>query len=111
MSAQEITDIRLLALIEEQRRDDELGHRRMVNAPLEILAGLNPYGLAATKPRVFLSGRKVVRRPQRRKGAVVKCGTEAMYKRGCRCDECRVAHSVRNKAQRSGAVVRDGDKT
>lgn len=97
----EIVSLELVSLIEQQRRDDEIGHRRMVNAPLEVLAGLNPYGLLASKPPYFLSGRMVYRRPQRRRDAAVTCGTEAMYQRKCRCSACKQAHGERNKAQRA----------
>lgn len=94
----------LLALIEEQRRDDEIGHRRERNAPLEILAGLNPGGLKNARPRYFVSGRTIIRRPQRVTGVV--CGTASMYKRGCRCEDCRRAQSERRKAQRAAVRAR-----
>lgn len=111
MSAQEITSVELLDLITEQRRDDEIGHRRVRHAPLEILAGLNPHALKGSYkiPR-FLSGRKVRRRPQRRKGATVQHGTDAMYKRGCRCDGCRGTHSIRNKEYRARAAEAETEK-
>jgi hypothetical protein len=89
----------LSALIREQERDMLFGHRRPSH-PLEILAGLNPAGMKKGRPRYFLSGRKIARRPQGRQGAVVECGTATMYRYGCRCWRCRHAQSVRRKYQR-----------
>lgn len=101
----EICSVELLALIADQRRDDEFGHMHVRDAPLEILAGLNPGSLKHSRPRYFLSGRLVHRRPLRRKGAVVTCGTATMYKRGCRCDDCKLAQSLRRKAQRAASKI------
>jgi hypothetical protein len=83
----------LLQLIEAQQRDQRFGDRIPPKA-LEILAGLNPYSLKAKRPRYFRSGRVVKRR---RRSAEVTHGTTAMYKRGCRCDECRGEQTRRNR--------------
>lgn len=39
----------------------------------------------------------------------VNCGSEAMYLRGCRCDECRIAHRIhaREKLMNKGPALRE----
>lgn len=82
----------------QQQQEDERWSYVARDRPLEILAGLNPHGMKASRPRYFLSGRIVKRR---RRSEEVSHGSTAMYKRGCRCGECRREQSERNKAWRA----------
>ena len=92
-----LASLLLELLIEEQARDMEYGHR-VHNRPLEILAGLEPAGMLRSRPRYFLSARRIRRR---RRSSEVEHGTTAMYKRGCRCPMCSGEQSRRNKVWRA----------